>query len=403
MNISDTVDLILNIIYAVLIIWVALELSAYALIRYAKKYRWAINICTALVTINPFDANAYLSRSWAYLNIKEYLQAIRSADRVITLATKLSMVISDSNLAMAYNNRGAGYIGLKEYKQAIQDFDRALELNPKLSLAHSNRGIVYSNYFKEYRRAILEYDRALELDPKYTSANYNRGITYYRLKEYQRAIENFDRTLELDPKNTSAYFGRGTARYWLKEYEQAIQDFSHVLTLDAKHNWSYHNRGISFLGLGNIQQGLADFNMAQEISPTDIGHAWMAIWSEMCLNQAGEREAEKLEVIAAVDPKHHIAYICRGVALWLRGDFERSPIEQEQAILLKPDDCDAYFWAGMACASLGHDQEAMGALEHSLALALPPALLAPLRWLEQDKPKFYDKYAKALLTRYKGV
>src|SRR6266567_8480335 len=367
MNISDTVDLILNIIYAVLIIWVALELSAYALIRYAKKYRWAISICTALVTINPFDATAFLNRSWAYLEVEEYQKVIQNADRIITLNAKFSSLVSNSNLAKAYNNRAIAYRNLKQYERAIVDYNHTLDIK-------------FGN----------------------TLAYYNRGITYYLLKEYQRAIRNFDSALELNPKDTSAYFGRGTARYRLKEYEQAIQDFNYVLTL-AKHNWSYHNRGVSFLGLGNIKQGLADFVKAQEISPTDIGHTWMAIWSEMCLDQAGEREAEKLEAIAAVDPKHHIAYICRGAALWLRGDFERSLIEQEQAILLKPDDCDAYFWAGMACASLGRDQEAIGALEHSLASGLPPVLLAPLRWFEKDKPEFYENYAKALLARYKGV
>src|SRR6266568_2332779 len=364
MNISDTVDLILNIIYAVLIIWVALELSAYALIRYAKKYRWAISICTALVTINPFDATAFLNRSWAYLEVEEYQKVIQNADRIITLNAKFSSLASHSNLAKAYNNRAIAYRNLKQYERAIVDYNHTLDIK-------------FGN----------------------TLAYYNRGITYYLLKEYQRAIRNFDSALELNPKDTSAYFGRGTARYRLKEYEQAIQDFNYVLTLDAKHNWSYHNRGVSFLGLGNIKQGLADFVKAQEISPTDIGHTWMAIWSEMCLDQAGEREAEKLEAIAAVDPKHHIAYICRGAALWLRGDFERSLIEQEQAILLKPDDCDAYFWAGMACASLGRDQEAIGALEHSLASGLPPVLLAPLRWFEKDKPEFYENYAKALLAR----
>jgi hypothetical protein len=53
----------------------------------------------------------------------------------------------------------------------------------------------------------------------------------------------------------------------------------------------------------------------------------------------------------------------------------------------------------MACASLGRDQEAIGALEHSLALGLPPILLAPLNWLEQEKPEFYENYAKAFLAR----
>jgi tetratricopeptide (TPR) repeat protein len=398
MNISDTVDLILNIIYAVLIIWVALELSAYALIRYAKKYRWAIIICTALVTINPFDATAYLNRSWAYLEVEEYQKVIQNADRIITLNAKFSSLVSNSNLAKAYNNRAIAYRNLKQYERAIVDYDQAIALDPNYAAAYNNRGVTYRN-LKQYERAIDDFNHALEIKFGNTLAYYNRGITYYLLKEYQRAIRNFDSALELNPKDTSAYFGRGTARYRLKEYEQAIQDFNHALTLDAKNNWSYHNRGVSFLGLGNIKQGLADCIKAQGINPTYVGHAWMALWSEMCLNQAGEGEAEKFEAIAAVDPKHHIAYICRGVALWLRGNFEQSLIELEQAILLEPDEWDKYFWAGMACASLGRDQEAVGAIEHSLASGLPPVLLAPLRWLEQEKPEFYENYAKALLAR----
>src|SRR5215469_225881 len=333
MNISDTVDLILNIIYAVLIIWVALELSAYALIRYAKKYRWAIIICTALVTINPFDATASLNQSWAYLEVKKYQKAIRSADRVIAIKAKISSLVSNSNLAKAYYNRAIAYQNLKQYERAIVDYDQAIAVDPNYADAYNNRGVTYRD-LKQYERAIDDFNHALEIKFGNTVAYYNRGITYYRLKEYQRAIESFDRILELDPKNTSAYFGRGTAHCWLTEYELAIQDFNHALTLDAKDSWSYHNRGVSFLGLGNIKRGLADFIKAQEINPTYVGHTWMAIWSEMCLKQAGVGEAEKLEAIAAVDPKHYTATVCRGVALWLRGNFEQSLIELEQTILL---------------------------------------------------------------------
>jgi len=31
---------------------------------------------------------------------------------------------------------------------------------------------------------------------------------------------------------------------------------------------------------------------------------------------------------------------------------------------------------------------------------LPPILLTPLRWLEQDQPTFYKDYAVPLLARY---
>ena len=72
----------------------------------------------------------------------------------------------------------------------------------------------------------------------------------------------------------------------------------------------------------------------------------------------------------------------------------------ELAISLDEEEWDAYFWQGMVCASLGQDEEAIVAIEKSLELGLPPVLLAPLRWFEQDKPEFYEKYARSLLARY---
>ena len=42
---------------------------------------------------------------------------------------------------------------------------------------------------------------------------------------------------------------------------------------------------------------------------------------------------------------------------------------------------------------LGKDIEAIAAIEKSLELVLPPILLTPLRWFEQDRPDFYQQYA----------
>src|SRR5260370_29090857 len=218
MNIGDTVDLILNVIAAALIIWTALTLLAEVLIRYAKKYRWAIGIYNILVAINPFDATAFLNRSWDYLEVKKYQKAIRSADRVIAINAKISSLVSKANLAMAYNNRGAAYMGLNEHERALQDFHHALELKPGITLAHINR-----------------------------------GYTYNLLKKYQQAIQNFDCSLDLNPKYTSAYFGRGNAYSRLKEYGRAIDDFNHVIKLAPNFACAYNNRGNAYLGLGDIQ------------------------------------------------------------------------------------------------------------------------------------------------------
>ncbi len=120
----------------------------------------------------------------------------------------------------------------------------------------------------------------------------------------------------------------------------------------------------------------------------------------MCQERNDAERTGRLESIVAVDPQHYVAHLCRGVALWLNEAFELALAEVEQAIALQPESWDAYFWRSMAYVSLGWDSEAQAVLDKALALGLPPVLLAPLRWLEQARPDFYQQYAVPLLSRY---
>ena len=120
----------------------------------------------------------------------------------------------------------------------------------------------------------------------------------------------------------------------------------------------------------------------------------------MCYKRPGLEVIEQLELIATTDPENPVAFVCRGVAMWLRRGFEEALQELEQAIQMAPEEWDAYFWKGMTCASMGHDEDAITAIERSLELGLPSILLTPLRWFEQDRPDFYKKYVVPLMTRY---
>src|SRR5260370_27260817 len=126
----------------------------------------------------------------------------------------------------------------------------------------------------------------------------------------------------------------------------------------------------------------------------------MVKWTEMCQHRPAPGTAEQLETMAAIDPQFESAYVCRGTAKYLSERFEESLVELAQAILLEPERSSAYFWKGMACASLGRDGDAIAAIEKAMELGLPPVLLAPLYWFEEDRPEFFEKYAKPLHARY---
>ena len=287
--------------------------------------------------------------------------------------------------------------------QAIATLDCWIELNSKSPAVYTQRGWTYF-LLKEYQQAIADFNRTLELNADFAYAYSGRGWAYFMLKGYQRALADFDRALELDPKEGGAYNGRGTIYRQLKEYQRALSDFDRLIEGDPNNYWARFQRGQTYLWLKEIRQARADFTKSWELDSTIVSNGWMTEWTRMCQERPDSGMAERLDTIAARDPQDYWAHVCRGVAQWQRNRFEEALAEIERAIVLEPTmSGNAYFWKGMACASLGQNEEALAAIEKALALELPPVLLAPLCWFEQERPDFYQKYVVPLLAKYEEV
>jgi tetratricopeptide (TPR) repeat protein len=423
-----------------------------------KEYQRAIEDLTSTLELNSSLAWAYCFRGLAYRNLKEYQRAISDFDQALVLEPKLGSVYNnwglvyfslkeyqkaiedldhqaklDPNYAWIYVHRGVAYRNLHEYQRAIEDFDCALRLNPHYAQAYTERGITYRylqkyeqsindlNYaltynaedawayasrgetyrmLKEYQRAIENFDQALTLDAKYTWAYARRGQAYAVLNEYEQAFEDFDRAIALDPNYDWAYANRGHTYRLLKDYIQAIQDFDYALKLNPKYDWAYAERGWTYLWLRNLKNAKDDFIQGWKLDPTNPTNAWLAEWIGMCIERADSGIKERLEAITAVNPQHYVSHICQSVALWLRKKFDQALAELEQAIPFGTESWNTDFWKGLFCASLGRDEEAIAAIQKALIESLPPILLTPLWWIEQERPDFYGEYAVPLLARY---
>lgn len=357
--------------------------------RKLKEYGKSLADHDRAIELDPQNAWAYVQRGITYIDLKDHQRGINDLDHAIALKP---------NDAKYYHSRGLIYRSIEDYEQAIADFNHAIALNPKEAVFYRSRGRAYY-IVKDYQQAIASYNRALELNSNDVQAHTQRGQTYMRLKDYQRAIADVDRALELDRNDAWAYIQRSRIYMKLKDYRQAMRDIDHALDLDPNYAWAYSHRGFVFLWLKDAEQAKSNYARSWELDSTDINSGWMAEWSAMCQKKPDPAMAERLEQIASVDPQNDIALVCRGIALLLRGNPELSLTELEQAIAVD-ETWDGYFWKGIACASLGRDKEAIVAIEQSLKEDLPPILLAPLRWFEQDRPEFYEHYAAPLLARY---
>jgi hypothetical protein len=54
----------------------------------------------------------------------------------------------------------------------------------------------------------------------------------------------------------------------------------------------------------------------------------------------------------------------------------------------------------MVYIALDQDEEAHKAIVQAMALEMPPILLKPLSWFEQEKPELYERLLKPLFERY---
>ena len=303
-------------------------------------------------------------------------------------------------LAEAYRNQDDTN-ALKWYEKALTRLGQSTEL--KEGTADVAFDAAYKLFDeKKYTECINLLNRTVELKPGYSWAYYNRGLAYHDLKEYQRAIEDYSRAIDLDPTKADAYYGRGAAYYNLEEYQKAIEDYNHTIDLDPTKvdATAYSIRGLCYLWLGNLQQAKDDYSHFQNLEGTDINIKWMAEWIEMGKKRIGIETTTRLENIATTNPEHYVAFVCSGVVLGLHNKLKEGLAELEHAISLEPEEWDAYFWKGMIYAYLGRNSMAIEAINTALAVGLPPLLLAPLYWLENDRPNFFSEYAAPLLLRY---
>jgi tetratricopeptide (TPR) repeat protein len=301
-----------------------------------------------------------------------------------------------------------------------------LPLNDLQFLDHADQCLllrkVGSNYIFAHR-LLLEYFASREttpistysvsiaqVDPEDVLAYYNRGTTSLQIQHYERAIENYSYAIKLGTSGPAVYLNRGLAYDGCHRYEQAIADYTQVIQMNPRFSLAYFRRAYTYLRLKRREPACRDFERYALLKPKSRNGLWMTIYAALGKAPPDNDVIDRLESIAAKHPRNHDSYMCWGVALGIRGKWKEGLRKLERALLLSSHPIlqlrlssssseDDHFWKGMLCAYLGHDAEAMEAVEKALEKGLPPLLLTPLYWLEQDRPQFYHEHALPLLTR----
>jgi len=202
-------------------------------------------------------ANLLFERGLLHSTVGEYVEAIDSYDRAVTIKP-------DDDAA--WYNRGIALFNLGRYEEAIKSYDRALKIKPDKDAAWYNRGIALFNLGR-YEEAIKSYDRALTIKPDKDEAWYNRGIALFNLGRYEEALESYDRALTIKPDKDEAWNNRGIALGKLGRYAEAIKSYDRALTIKLDLEQAWYNKACCYALQGDAERAIVNLQKAIDLNP----------------------------------------------------------------------------------------------------------------------------------------
>jgi tetratricopeptide (TPR) repeat protein len=283
--------------------------------------------------------------------------------------------------------------------EAIGELTLAIELAPDSWQAFFARGYAYSQLY-ESERALADYSQALALNRSAAACRCARAATYLEVGEAERAMLDSAKLTSEYPFYQEAWLLYGRARLAMGQYDQALYTFTDMIELRGFEDRGdiYYYRGLAWLWLDNERKAKADFTRswrAFDELKARIMLIWLA-WGEK--RPTGRAISSWEELVETYFTDWYADLLSLLLAL-VRGPGEEVLDEFDQLIGQEPRRFEALFWNGMAYAAFGKADEAAQMWEQALQLGMPPRLLAPLRWLEQEQPACWE-VAKGLLDRY---
>jgi Tfp pilus assembly protein PilF len=174
--------------------------------------------------------------------------------------------------ANAYFDSGLAFLNRKQYDEAIGDFTESIRVDPTYTLAYFNRGLAYDNK-GNYDKAVSDYTKAIGLDPSFLPSYFNRGIAYGHQRNHDKAVSDYDEAIRLDPNYAASYLNRGLEYRNKGNWQKAISDLTEAIRLDPNNADAYKNRGSTYLHAGDSAKAYADFATVKRLQSRPIKDA----------------------------------------------------------------------------------------------------------------------------------
>lgn len=204
--------------------------------KHAETKNWTemIRTASAAIAIDPSYPEAYVNRSWAYLEMGFPEKAFEDCGKALSL---------DRNNPGALNNRGLFYLRKGEKDKARDDFLRAC--NGGLEVSCNNFKLITG--YKPKERIDFSLKKAEEC---------------FKKKDWDGVIKYTSDIISDNPQNEMALSIRAGAYAYKGMFNEAIKDCDDAIKLNPDLALSYNNKGFAFEMMGKKKEALLNYEFA---------------------------------------------------------------------------------------------------------------------------------------------
>lgn len=373
------------------------------------------------IELNPYELTSYIFRAVVYFTFDGNIKNI-----IRDITTAINLAQSKETISGLYAFRANILEINKDYLQSIDDINSAIKLEPdnkllklmrinlyikanKLRIALQEcdaflkgknskdikpllfRSMVY-RCLGRFDDALKDANRAIELTKLKSAESYRlRAVIFSARNNNAKGLQDMNVAVNISPKDSLNYFLRCYIHLRNRDYASGLKDINRAIELEPSNDY-YIARSIIFFKEGFLDLCKKDLQVALEIDVKSYFLNWVLLYFKLCFEPPNSNLAQYLGKTIASNPSEEYQILCNAFMLWLNGQTERS-VELLDSILNPGIGQDeAFFLKGFILAYGFRDEEALIAFSKVIENEHLLISLAPLRWLEKDRPEFYAKY-----------
>ena len=338
-----------------------------------------------VIKLDSQYAEAYCERGRIYYKLRETNKALENFDTCNEL--------KPDALHHGYRwMRGNLYRDIGENEKAIAEYSKSIELEPNFFEAFETRASIYHD-IGENEKAIADYTQVIETNQNPSSSHYDRGVLYQELGEIEKAIGDFDKVISIEtsffqpysesgqidrttieraiedfgsntdpskfnPHFYEAYLNRGVIYSKLGETERALADYEQAISINPEFAEAYVERGKFYCELGNIDRSKQDWSLASDLfeqqENTPMYQEVKQLSNDSCPKSLENYPTDVVQNITNKPLKSAFAYVQRGNNYLQSGELEKALADFDEAIALRNDYADAYYYRGNVYMNLSH-------------------------------------------------